>query len=339
MVLFTGCANPAARESSYNGLELDAADLDKACVELRHKPILIEHDGPPVGRVNSAWVASDGRLMVLGETTDDTAWSKFGRNLMHNGGLTQLSLGTTADISSATLRVVNKHFDELSLVERGLRHGTLIDAVAQTSRAAYKEPAPACLQLPVLASMSAVEPEPPAAPAAAAAPVEDTETHADTNEILRRLAILEERNSFLEGRQKKQLQAAFDATAEKFLADLPCDDAEAKDAFIKGLKNMAANPRIAGAEGEAVMQVVCAASRQNATQAKQLETALQQLRGSSEPAAKRARATPDFAVPAARANRETHAGHPGRGMASANPGMFSWLTTGSGEETGMAPAM
>ena len=51
--------------------------------------------------------------------------------------------------------------------------------------------------------------------------------------------------------------------------------------------------------------------------------------------AKRPRAA-NYAVPAERANRQTYAPATGRGMKETNEPLFSWLTQGAGEESGMA---
>lgn len=359
---FWGCANPAARESGYNGFELDAGDLRRACRELRGKPVLIEHAGDPVGRVDSAWVGGDGRLYAAGSTGDADAWSFYGGRLLIEGSLPELSLGTVASLNPESLTVEGKQFVELSLVERGLREGTRIAGVAETERVPYKSvPVPVrCSQSTASLMSSAEAAKAETAKVEEAKPMEtepakpavSQEAVAEgTQELLRRLKVLEERNQFLEGNRAKQFKTAFNAVTQKFLENLNVEDEGAKKMFINGLRNMAADPSVAGAEGDAVMQVMCAASRQNAENAKKLETALDQLRAykEAETAAsdngKRTRfenelkAEPPATASASAApsgvnsygQRPTRAG---RGMAEGNPGMFKWLASG-GSRHGM----
>ena len=366
---FWGCANPPAREAGYNGFELDAGDLRRACRELRGKPVLIEHEGEPVGHVQSAWVGSDGRLYAAGSTADADAWSFYGGRLLIDGSLPELSLGTVASLNPESLAVEGKQFVELSLVERGLREGTRIAGVAETERVPYKS-VPVAVRCsrserPRLESTMATSgesvpatektapateaTEAAAAPAPAAAAPAAAPAAVSTQELLRRLQLLEERNQFLEGNRAKQFKTAFNAVTQKFLENLDVEDASAKKMFIDGLRNMAQDPSVAGPEGDAVMQVMCAASKQNAENAKKLETALEQLRAykASEAAPsdtnKRSRfeselkATPPAPTGPSAApsgvnsfgQRPTRAG---RGMAEGNPGMFKWLASGVGRQ-------
>jgi len=163
------------------------------------------------------------------------------------------------------------------------------------------------------------------------APTQPPTTETSNDEILRRLTYLEGRNNYLEGAHSKRIQAAFDGVTEDFLEALDCDDPEGKTTFISGLRRMAANPHIGGAEGDAVMQVICAASRLNQKTQNSLEKALTELKtGKATPEAappnKRPKTT-NFANASERlAAVQTHSGPAGQGMKTHNPNMYAWLS-------------
>lgn len=340
MVRFCGCANPVGREVGYNGFELDNADVRIACKEIVGKPILIEHQGAPVGVVESAWVAQDGRMMVVGATDETNPRGLFAKNLLVDQAFTELSLGSTARVDTDTLDVRDKHFHELSLVEKGLREGTEIESLDQTKRTSYKD---ALVQVQCSAAGSAVKPlrvsgfelmsaaaappaptsdsqaapatgsqsapipaqnepsntnsngnhngQPPAVPATGpptGAPQEQAQAPSQavpqgTNEeLLRRVAELENKNrqllddkSWMENKVKRSYGAAFDAATESFLRNLQVEDTEGREQLIKNLQQMAQTPSASGSQGNAVMEVVCAASRANMTLMEKVENQLQ----------------------------------------------------------------
>jgi len=361
---FYGCANPPARDAAYNGFELNGADLRNACDQIKGKPVLIEHEGQPVGTVDSAWVGQDGRMMVVGSMNEEQARGKYARNLVLQGDLGELSLGSLVSFDTDSLHVGAKTFQELSLVNQGLRDGTVIEARDGTTRPSYKAgllslkcsrrhmaeaPAPAqaaaaAAQPPALVAA----PEPPAAPAPVPAPVPSaSEAPATTAELLSRIANLErdknELNAakeWMEEKTRRTYGAAFDAATEQFLANLDVDDTAGRDEFIKNLKTIATEPSSSGREGNAVMEVVCAASRKNARLQQDLESKLQELKRKqpSKPAAEEAPPAVGFALennryaPAAVDVHGSHATPRAAAAATKNqhktdPKMFAWLAS------------
>jgi hypothetical protein len=323
MVRFVGCANPKAREEGYAGFELSRQDLALACEQIVDKPLLIEHGGGPVGVVESAWVGADGRMMVVGATAEGTARGKFARNLVMDGVLPELSLGATADVDPRALTVTNKRFYELSLVEKGLRHGTVIEQSGQSARPSYKHARVQVLCSRAASRVPMADARPEAAAAAAAAPPAPQAAAAavepllpgpgdpalTTDELMARVAALEKENrsitqerNWMQDKTKRSYNAAFDAATEQFLQALNVEDTQGRDNLIGSLKAMSSEPSLSGPEGNAVMEVVCAASLQNKNRLDQAEHALQELKrlraGEREApaAAAAAAAPPSFAA-------------------------------------------
>ena len=304
MVRFVGCANPRGREAPYDGFELTHSDLALACKEIVGKPLLIEHEGQPVGAVESAWLAADGRMLVQAQTDNSTARGLLARNLVVDGLLPELSLGSTASLDTEALTVSNKRVHELSLVEQGLRDGTVIEQADESDRPSYKD-----VQLRVLCSkrvatmaegQTSVPKPTDAQPPTAATDVTDAPTNqlettqpaaekqrtaSTAEELMARVAALEAENKsireerdWMHDKTKRTYSAAFDAATEQFLRQLSVEDGPGRDKLVENLQKMARQPSLSGPEGNAVMEVVCAASRQNKLQVDRAEAALQELK-------------------------------------------------------------
>ena len=389
---FVGCANPPGREEGYNGFELDRRDVVKASSELVGAPLLIEHGGPSVGCIDDAWVAKDGRLLVCGSTCSDTVRGLYAKNMIAGGGYPELSIGSTVFVDPDALKVTGKSYHEVSIVERGLRDGTTIDSKSRTRLNAYKarpvpfrcsarpsaaamadsaaptgEPAPVSEAAAEVASQQVEAPVEPAAAAAAAEPAAGQPTAAEASalsenqiarmtndELMARVAALQSENKWLGDKTKRSYEAAFDAATEKFLADLKTEDTDGKIAFINSLKQMTQQPGLAGREGNAVMEVAVAASRQNRQLQTQVETQFQELKrlrggGGAPPATAPAAIGGAAAAPAAAVNfaAQTNRGAPApiqrqRAQAAKPPSvhhnkkMFDWIAAaprGVGMET------
>ena len=315
---FVACANPPGREEQYNGFELNASDVALAAKELVGKPLLIEHKGDPVGVIDDAWVAKDGRLLVMGKTDDSSVRGLYARNMIIDGGYPEVSLGSVATVDAERLRVTSKQYKEVSIVERGLREGTTIDSRTRTTRRSYKTHAvPVCCSLqaskPAMSTAQAEEaaaPPPvqsqestlqstdqqkepiPAQPGASDAKPADTSapvqragnlTHDEiskmTNEeLMARVAALQAENKWYVDKTKRSYDAAFDAATQKFLNDLKTEDEAGKQAFIQSLRALQQDPTVGGREANAVMEVAVAASRQHQQQQQTIETQLQELK-------------------------------------------------------------
>lgn len=400
---FFGCANPRGRSNSYNGFELTEADAAIAAEQLVGKPVLIEHEGEPVGEVEAAWIGKDGRLMVVGKTSNEGARAKYARNMVIDGSLGELSLGSTASIDTDTLDVTNKSMVELSLVENGLRDGTIIEDKTRTERPSYKD----TLQVAIACSagrgvtMSATESEAPPQPSTVAPESKEgaakQETPADpptqvpeaaqasstesqpqqaapqqqqqqpsnsfenmsSQELIAHVARLTKQNQWLQDKAKRSYSAAFDAAAEEFLRSLQVEDTSGRANLINSLKQMTRDPNFAGSEGNAVMEVVCAASKQTSELQQKVEAQMAKIK-EFETNAKRVRVEPPSqpAQPAPpppapnnynhQSNREIQAPpridkrapvrqpqNVSRGMQSKSPSMFQWLSAGVTSSQGM----
>lgn len=398
---FYGCANPKGRGKEYNGFEFTEKDVRLAASELVGKPVLIEHEGNPVGEVEAAWVGSDGRLLVVGKTNDNNVRSRFARNLVIDGGLNELSLGTACHVDTDKLQVSNKHVQELSLVERGLRDGTVIAGSSRTERSTYKNNLQVQIQCSGTArrTMSAeanvtappsaqddntavatteqeAAPRPPADPPQVNPPQSEATDQANvaaTNEnasatqataqmtqeeLLQRVAELTKQNNWLHDKAKRSYSAAFDAAAEEFLANLKVEDDVGKQNLINSLKAMTKNPQMAGPEGNAVMEVVCAASIANKAAADKAEEAFQEAKKlrawkAQYESSSQSRAAAPNSSPVAPSNnfskqnnRTTVNAPPARvaqraatpaapvesntSMRNSQPAMFAWLRSGGG---------
>ena len=346
MVYFYGCANPKPREDGYSGFELNREDVENAVRELVGKPILIEHEGKEVGHVDSAWQIADGRLMVIGHTNDDTVWSRFGGNLVTDGQLRELSIGSRVRLNARTLTVVGKNYDEVSLVEEGLRDGTRIERVeaAPTADGRYKlprrnrgaGPTTQATTVKVRASMAtaeAAETEKAAVETPAAAPVDESTLLARLAELEKSNTQIQQRNKFLEDKHGRQYKAAYEGAIQKFLAELETEDPEQLKIFTAGLQKMVDEPHMATSGGDAVMQVMCAASRLNKKKEEALQEALNKIKSNAnqETATKKRKAETTLSSTTSRV-QSAHAA--GRGMAERDPDMFSWLSEG-GDKVGM----
>ena len=312
------CANPPGREEQYNGFELNASDVALAAKQLVGKPLLIEHKGNPVGTIDDAWVAKDGRLLVMGKTDNSSVRGLYARNMIIDGGYPEVSLGSVATVDPERLRVTGKQYKEVSIVERGLREGTTIDSRTRTSRRSYKTHAvPVCCSLQAQnAAMSTTQAEEAAAPppvqsqeptsqstdqqkeptpvqtgASAAKPAEpsslgqrvaglshDEISKMTNEELMARVAALQAENKWYVDKTKRSYDAAFDAATQKFLTDLKTEDEAGKQAFIQSLRALQQDPTVGGREANAVMEVAVAASRQHQQQQQTIEDQLQELK-------------------------------------------------------------
>lgn len=135
-----GCINPPPMENGYNGTLLDREDMERASVELVGKPILMEHLGPPIGKVDAVWRRpADDRLMMVGHTNETGVHADFARSMLKDKSWAELSLSTTVPVDMNSLKAGRKTFNEISVVKKGARVGTTIELCElQTSPGKYK---------------------------------------------------------------------------------------------------------------------------------------------------------------------------------------------------------
>lgn len=121
---FVGTAHPPPHESRHHPADFDAAEI--ASTNLGNQglkgsttPILVEHDGAPVGEVLASYRGSSGSLKVMGHIYDERA-----QELVKSGQMLGLSLGTeTVHHDTPNSQPVMRKVTELSIVEKPLRPG------------------------------------------------------------------------------------------------------------------------------------------------------------------------------------------------------------------------
>ena len=127
---FSGVAHPPA-----HGTRQDPADLSNAEIATgnlgqrgRHKhttPVLVEHEGGPVGRVLASWQGPQGHLRVQGSISDPET-----ERAIRSGQMLGLSLGTRVHHEQGHAdRVKVRTIEELSVCEVPRREHCWIDEI------------------------------------------------------------------------------------------------------------------------------------------------------------------------------------------------------------------
>lgn len=127
--LVWGTANPKGLGPDYNGIYLTNHDIQKMVEQVSAAqregqviPVMIEHKGPEVGRVVSAW-EHDDTLQCLLEIDEKTLEGALGCEFVRTGMCRDLSLGYMLDMaqSKSGVKVGNKKLKEISIVKKGAR--------------------------------------------------------------------------------------------------------------------------------------------------------------------------------------------------------------------------
>lgn len=127
---FCGVAHPPA-----HGTRQDPADLSNAEIATgnlgqrgRHKyqtPVLVEHEGGPVGRVLASWQGPEGHLRVQGSINDPKT-----ERAIRSGAMLGLSLGTRVHHEQGRTDCVKvRTIEELSVCEVPRREHCWIDEI------------------------------------------------------------------------------------------------------------------------------------------------------------------------------------------------------------------
>ena len=124
-MLIHGTCNPCGESNDYDGVFLTSSDIEQIVGSnaLVNTPVLLEHDGAPVGHVKSAWQYND-QLDVLVELNDTGFLGRVAESFVAANVLRDFSLGYKVELSRAgdnTVRVGAKKIVELSLVKTGAR--------------------------------------------------------------------------------------------------------------------------------------------------------------------------------------------------------------------------
>jgi hypothetical protein len=124
-MLIHGTCNPCGESNDYDGVYLTSGDIEQIVGSnaLVNAPVLLEHDGAPVGHVKSAWRYND-QLDVLVELDDAGFLGRVAESFVAANVLLDFSLGYKVELSRAsdnTVRVGAKKIVELSLVKTGAR--------------------------------------------------------------------------------------------------------------------------------------------------------------------------------------------------------------------------
>lgn len=135
---FVGTAHPPAKKKRDHPADLSEAEIAASNLGSRYgkgesTPILVEHEGEPVGKIISSYKAPSGSLRVLGTIHDERA-----KKLVRDGKMLGLSLGTDVvhrdgEEDNPVVRTVQ----ELSICVEPRRRGCYISQVdGQTYRTA-----------------------------------------------------------------------------------------------------------------------------------------------------------------------------------------------------------
>ena len=127
---FSGTAHPPADRRRVDPADLSSAEIAAGNLGSRGPskhptPVLVEHDGAPVGRVLASYQAPNGSLRVHGSIHDGPT-----ADAVRAGTMRGLSLGTRVhhdptDVTQVKVRAV----EELSVVEVPRRQNCWIDEI------------------------------------------------------------------------------------------------------------------------------------------------------------------------------------------------------------------
>ena len=130
-MLLLGTLNPQGESNAHAGVLLKERDIDSLVSSnaLLNKPVLIEHQGPNVGFVVSAW-KHEGRIDAILKINNDNIDSLFAQNFIESRRCPELSLGYTCHLTHSAdgLHADYKEVNEVSLVVKGARHDCHIRA-------------------------------------------------------------------------------------------------------------------------------------------------------------------------------------------------------------------
>lgn len=122
------CHPPAHTMKGDNNLDnLTAGDIISEDLEGCNVPILVEHEGGPVGEVLATYRGSDNSLRMFGQINDDDAKSRI-----NSGELIGLSIGSvlqTKEEGRNKTSVRSRRCNEISICKDPRRHGCFIDKI------------------------------------------------------------------------------------------------------------------------------------------------------------------------------------------------------------------
>lgn len=149
---FVGTAHPPASLERKHPADLNSAEIMSSNLGNRGRrgettPILVEHEGEPVGEVLSSFHGPTGSLRVLGSLTDERA-----KKMVSDGTMLGLSLGTdVVHRPGEDDRPLTRSVQELSLCVEPLRKGCYISEAngqrVRTATLAASAGAPSCNKL------------------------------------------------------------------------------------------------------------------------------------------------------------------------------------------------
>lgn len=122
------CHPPAhAMKNDSNLDNLSAGDIITEDLEGCNVPILVEHEGSPVGKVLATYRGGDNSLRMFGQIHDKSV-----QNRVSSGDLVGLSIGSilqTVDSGSNKTSVRSRRCNEISVCKDPRRYGCYIDKV------------------------------------------------------------------------------------------------------------------------------------------------------------------------------------------------------------------
>jgi hypothetical protein len=124
-MLVWGTISPGESDS-HTGVYLREKDIESLATSgaLLNKPVKIEHQGPSIGRIVSAWRHGDNLDAVL-QIDNNSIDAMFGQGFVKSGKCPELSLGYSVAMQYSADGMLSggyKEVHEVSLVKKGARH-------------------------------------------------------------------------------------------------------------------------------------------------------------------------------------------------------------------------
>jgi hypothetical protein len=129
-----GTVNPSGEADEYQGYYLTKQELTKFVAEneMVGKPVKIEHTGPDVGKVVSAWVNSKGQLDCIIDINQRCFEGAMISSAIDEGLCRELSMGYVVEMQHSAEKKqavpISKKVVEVSIVKKGARDRCFIHA-------------------------------------------------------------------------------------------------------------------------------------------------------------------------------------------------------------------
>lgn len=122
-----GTIHPPATSEKTEADDLTKAEMVVRENDLVGRPVLVEHDGAPVGEVLTSWIHHDtGSLKMAANINDPNVQAQ-----VKSGQMRGLSIGSKLihPVGTDASRRVSQILDEVSVCEKPRRHGCYVEQI------------------------------------------------------------------------------------------------------------------------------------------------------------------------------------------------------------------